>query len=476
MKKILFRCTVMVLGLIALLSQEKPLSASQTNELPSSIIFILDASGSMWGQVDGKPKIAIAKEVMKTLINDLPDKNLVGIVAYGHRSKGDCDDVEDLVPLGPINREELSRKIDAIHPKGMTPITLSVQRTAEKLRSVEYDSTIILVSDGKETCKGDPCALVKELKESGVKFVMHVIGFDVTEEERAQLECMARVGGGTYFTAKTAGDLQGAAKKAVEPLRKGGTLRVIALREGKPFSAEMAVFRAGERERLFLTPTVTDQNDKGTELAAGIYDLKVVDTQNQMRPEIAVTGLRVEDGKMAEKSLDFSGGSLLVKVIKNKKPSLATLVVTRAGMEEKVAESDTSVENPQTLRLSVGTYDVRVTDGAVSPPVTVTLSGVSVTPGGAVEKTVDLSEGRLKVRVLKQGQPRLAFVKIFKAGTQKEVTAGDTSVGNPEEFQLLPGVYDIRVIDDEGDPPQTVALEGVVIEGNQTVEKTAEFK
>ena len=76
--------------------------AAKTQE--GNIMFILDASGSMWGQVEGKAKIAIAKEVLTGLIEELPDGLKVGLVAYGHRRKGDCNDVEELVPLGVLDK------------------------------------------------------------------------------------------------------------------------------------------------------------------------------------------------------------------------------------------------------------------------------------------------------------------------------------------------------------------------------------
>jgi len=145
----------------------------------------------------------------------------VGLVVYGHRSKGDCGDVEELVPLGPPNKSDLIEKVNAISPKGMTPITASVRMTVEKLKAVEQETTILLVSDGEETCKGDPCALVKELKASGIKFVMHVIGFDVGEKERAQLECLAKAGGGRYFSAANAAEFQLASKKVTESVTVG---------------------------------------------------------------------------------------------------------------------------------------------------------------------------------------------------------------------------------------------------------------
>lgn len=73
--------------------------AGKSTGQSSSMIFIFDASGSMWGQIKGKPKITIAKEVMAKLIPELPDNARIGLIAYGHRRKGDCNDVETLVKL-----------------------------------------------------------------------------------------------------------------------------------------------------------------------------------------------------------------------------------------------------------------------------------------------------------------------------------------------------------------------------------------
>ena len=135
--------------------------AKPASAVPSKVsgnnVFILDASGSMWGQVDGTAKIAIAKEVLTGLIRELPDAAVVGLVAYGHRRKGDCDDVEELVALGPLDKETLVGRIQALSPKDKTPISRSVRLTADRLKGLEDETTIILVSDGKETCDPDPC-------------------------------------------------------------------------------------------------------------------------------------------------------------------------------------------------------------------------------------------------------------------------------------------------------------------------------
>ena len=192
----------------------------------SLILYILDGSGSMWGRVDGKIKIQVAKEVMTTLLKETPEGIDCGIMVYGHRKKGDCADIEMIVPIGPLQKEAAIEKINRISPKGKTPISASISMAVDKVKGHEAASTIVLVSDGIETCGKDPCAVVKKLKESGVNFIMHVVGFNVKADAAKQLACIAEAGGGNYFSTTNAADLLAAMnqikesvveKKKIEP-------------------------------------------------------------------------------------------------------------------------------------------------------------------------------------------------------------------------------------------------------------------
>ena len=102
------------------------LPASAISADKSLIFYILDGSGSMWGRVDGRLKIQVAKEVMNTLLSETPDDIQCGIMIYGHRKKGDCSDIEMIVPIGRLNREAAIDKINKITPKGKTPISDSI--------------------------------------------------------------------------------------------------------------------------------------------------------------------------------------------------------------------------------------------------------------------------------------------------------------------------------------------------------------
>lgn len=200
-----FKCA---LGAALLGSFAEPVLA-QDNETPEDAILILDGSGSMWGQIDGVNKIVIAKDVVEGLVRGLPENQRLGMVAYGHRKKGDCTDIQTLADVG-ADRETVIKQIRSISPVGMTPLTKSVEHAATALDYTKNAATVILVSDGLETCDADPCALARTLEENGLDFTVHVVGFDVTEEERQGLQCIASETGGEFLAADSAAELNDA--------------------------------------------------------------------------------------------------------------------------------------------------------------------------------------------------------------------------------------------------------------------------
>lgn len=439
-------------------------------------ILVLDASGSMWGQIEGKAKIEIAKEVLTDLVNDLPDQSDAGLVAYGHRSKGDCRDVEELVPLQPMDKKRLIAKIKAISPKGKTPITLSIRKTAQKLKDVEEETTIILVSDGKETCEQDPCALVKELKAAGIRFTMYVIGFDVTDEEKDQLECMAKAGGGQYFTAKTAQEFRVAAKQAVKESQNFGYLKITALRNEKPISARVDVVPQGEQQTVQSSRSVMDPNRPGLKLKPGVYDLTVTDDKMKPPQRVAISGVTVTAGQTTKKRADFSGGSLSIEVLVNGKKETASLYISKAGTNNRVTTGDTSRDNPKTLTLNPGVYDLRVVYRKSKPEMERRFQGLEIKAGQTVAQKIEFGSGRLSVEVLVNGGKGSAGLYLFKAGTQKRIATGDTSRDNPRVFQLNADNYDLKVAYRKAIPEMETILENIAVVQGQTVAKRVEYQ
>src|SRR5690606_33400962 len=137
------------------------------------------------------------------------DINL-GLVAYGHRSEGDCRDIETLIEPGPLDRASFISTVNRIRPKGKTPISAAVQHAAELLSYRDNPATVVLISDGLETCQADPCALAEQLARQGVKFTTHVVGFDLEDQAHESLACIAENTGGVFVPAQNADELKAA--------------------------------------------------------------------------------------------------------------------------------------------------------------------------------------------------------------------------------------------------------------------------
>lgn len=181
------------------------------------VMVVFDGSNSMWGQIDGVAKIEIARDAISRLMGEWADGTNVGLMAYGHRRRGDCRDIETIIAPGPFSRPDFLSEVGEITPTGKTPLTTAVEEAARQLSHRDRPATVILISDGIESCDRDPCALADELERSGVRFTAHVVGFGLaTAEEQAALSCIADRTGGEFIAASDASELEEALGRVSE--------------------------------------------------------------------------------------------------------------------------------------------------------------------------------------------------------------------------------------------------------------------
>ncbi|SHH98145.1 VWA domain-containing protein [Marivita hallyeonensis] len=245
-------------------------------------VLVMDGSGSMWGQVDGVAKITIAQEVVGNLLSDFPAEQGLGLTVYGHRERGVCTDIETVVAPAPGTAGQITDAVKAIKPLGKTPMTDAVIAAAEALRYTEDKATVILVSDGVETCNPDPCAAARLLEEAGIDFTAHVIGFDVGSdpEALAQMQCIADETGGQFLTADTADQLTEALTQVavVEPEPESEPALVpttlTAVFEGtETLVPDPVIWEVSSATETVLSDT--DGNPLSIELEEGSYTLIV---------------------------------------------------------------------------------------------------------------------------------------------------------------------------------------------------------
>jgi Ca-activated chloride channel family protein len=178
-------------------------------------MIVLDGSGSMWGQIEGRPKLEIARETLGKVLADTPAGTELGLIAYGHREKGNCKDIELVVPVAAGTGPAIASAAGRMKFLGMTPLSEAVTRAAREMRHTERKATVILITDGLETCDADPCAVGKVLEESGIDFTAHVVGFGLSAAEGKQVACLAETTGGSYFAANDASSLASALTRTV---------------------------------------------------------------------------------------------------------------------------------------------------------------------------------------------------------------------------------------------------------------------
>jgi hypothetical protein len=189
-------------------------------EAPKNVEIIMDASNSMWGQIGGEAKITIARKVLAQIISGLPETMDVGLRVYGHRyglnDKRACTDTELLVPIGPVAKTQLIDTVNKIQLKGKTPLVLSVLEAIKDFEKIPNGS-VILVTDGIESCNGDIKSIAPAIKKSGLELKVHIVGFDIKEKEaRAELESIAKSTDGRYIDARNAGELLSALEQTLK--------------------------------------------------------------------------------------------------------------------------------------------------------------------------------------------------------------------------------------------------------------------
>lgn len=201
------------------------LGASSFVHAAPDVEFVLDLSGSMNKKLDGVKQVDHARTAFAKAIGELPGDANVAVRVFAHRvaqadKSGSCKDTELLHPLAPLKAAEVTLKLAALEPKGYTPIAYSLQQAgedfAEASKQREASKVIVLLSDGEETCGGDPISVLRDLREKGIDIMVHTIGFNVDDVTRKQLEGIATFSGGKYFDARNAGALTSALSSAAQ--------------------------------------------------------------------------------------------------------------------------------------------------------------------------------------------------------------------------------------------------------------------
>jgi len=180
---------------------------------PVNVLIILDASYSMKEKISGMTKMACATQVLENAVARIPNDVNVGLRVFGQQFEGgamDCQSTVLLVPLGTGNRRSIVDQVRQIKPFGVTPLDIALKYAAsDDFRGVLGRKRVILITDGMDTCGGDPCRTISSFPAYGIKIKVDVVGVDLKRDQNArrELNCIAEASGGHYYDANTAAQM-----------------------------------------------------------------------------------------------------------------------------------------------------------------------------------------------------------------------------------------------------------------------------
>lgn len=273
-----------------------------------NFLYIFDASGSMAKKIGDRTKFNIAKQVIIDHINELPADVGVGLLYFGSQSKGKKE-INYAVPIDINNREEIAEIITGLSSGGLTPLAESLQISVEEMDKSKKDATIVLITDGKEECGGDPIKVINDFAEKGRIIELHIIGLGVDKKTKLELEKIASIGGGYFYDANDAFQLKDSLSAITVTKMNEQILKLKSSQSSAKTSKRLYTLKKGEKIKVRIKFKPEDPLDAEPDKEPAIYfilgDTQVVlknvsgswtlylDENGPLSPLIWPTGLNI---------------------------------------------------------------------------------------------------------------------------------------------------------------------------------------
>lgn len=321
------------------------------------ILFLLDASGSMaeeW-QRPNQTRWTVAKAIMSKLVDSLKQNSHLelGLRVYGHKSpqeQKNCKDTGLEVPFRAKNHALIINKLQEIKPKGVTPITYSLEQAANDFPAGPgYRNIVILVTDGIESCGGDLCAMSQAMQKKGVFLRPYIIGLGLQSEKT--LECAGR-----YVNADTPGKFYEVLNEAIESSFAKTTVTVGLLdASGRPTETDVNVTFINRQTGLPMYDFVHYLDRMGRPDTVQIDPVVEYDIVVNTVPAVIKRDVKIEIGKHNAVTIPAPQGNLVVQQEGRRDNSLQSVV------REKGKPSTINVQGSNLpFRYLTGAYEVEV--------------------------------------------------------------------------------------------------------------------
>ncbi|MFI5220689.1 MAG: VWA domain-containing protein [Bacteroidia bacterium] len=334
------------------------ISQSFAQKPRTRILFLLDASGSMYSQMGNSTRIIVAKKMLNNLMDSLKlAKDVeVALRVYGHTSppnRRDCHDTRLEVPFKPNNYEEIKKRVEAIKPKGTTLIAYSLQMSAGDFpKDPGVRNVVVLITDGIEECEGDPCTVSEALQSSGVILRPFIIGLGSTAEFRKAFECVGR-----YYDANTEESFNEVLNVVVSQALNTTTCQVNLLDiYSKPTESNVAMsfydMHSGQLMYNFMH-TINEKGNPDTLILDPIYKYRMV---VHTIPPVVKENIEITPGKHTIIGVDAAQGMLQLKLVGQTNYSELKFLVKQHNKSTTLEVQDAN----EIERYLVGEYDLEI--------------------------------------------------------------------------------------------------------------------
>ncbi|WP_420137555.1 VWA domain-containing protein [Sphingomonas sp.] len=195
---------------------------------PTRVIVMIDGSGSMAGRMGAKTKLELAREAARSFVDGLPPSVQTSLLVFGQQGNNEeagkaksCAAIDIMAPMS-TDRAGYRAALTQVRAVGWTPLAAALDRAEGLLAasSTPGEQIIYVVSDGEETCGGDPVAAAKRINAGRTRAIVNVIGFKLPGGEAAKLAAVARAGGGGFVNLSTEAELARYDAKIREEIRQ----------------------------------------------------------------------------------------------------------------------------------------------------------------------------------------------------------------------------------------------------------------
>ncbi len=277
------------------------------------IIFVVDGSGSMKEVMDGSSKFDLSKQIIGKYLDSLSAHHLkveTAVRVFGHQypsSAKNCKDSRLEIPFGRHTTAEVKARLDAITPQGWTAITYALEQTADDFPDdVSVKNAIVLITDGLETCGGDPCAVATAFQQRRIAIKPYIIGLGIAKENLNYFDCA-----GKFYDVTNATTFDEAMGTVITQSLNPTTAQINLINEfGKPSETNVEVSMQDSYSGKLLYNFIHALNDAGFPDSlsldpAGKYDIFVHSV-----PQVEKKGVELVAGTHNIIAIDVPQGSL----------------------------------------------------------------------------------------------------------------------------------------------------------------------